>query len=57
MVNYIGAQCSPRHACPFKKSLLMPLQRRTLAAPRMALAGITATGKHLQNHASFGCIA
>lgn len=53
----VGAQCSPRHACPLKGPLLMQVQRRPQAAPGLALVGSTGAGKHMQNHAPFGCMA
>ena len=34
--NNAGAQCSPRHACPLKRSLLMQVHEPAQAAPVLA---------------------
>ena len=51
-----GAQCSPRHACPLKRSLLMQVHEPTQAAPVLVLRGIKNTGICMQNHAPYGCM-
>lgn len=53
----VGAQCSPRHACPLLGALLMQVHEVAQAAPRLALVGSTGAGKRMQNHAPFGCMA
>ncbi|EEW3227538.1 MAG: acetyl xylan esterase [Gammaproteobacteria bacterium] len=35
----------------------MQVQRRPQAAPGLAQSGSTGTGKRMQNHAPFGCMA
>ncbi|EAM4479781.1 acetyl xylan esterase [Salmonella enterica] len=35
----------------------MQVQRRPQAAPPLALVGSEGAGKHMQNHAPFGCMA
>ncbi|EGT4266562.1 TPA: acetyl xylan esterase [Klebsiella pneumoniae] len=35
----------------------MQVQRWTQAAPRLARVGSVGTGKRMQNHAPFGCMA
>ncbi|EBO5051282.1 hypothetical protein DKI98_10335 [Salmonella enterica subsp. enterica serovar Newport] len=35
----------------------MQVQRWPQAAPRLALAGNAGAGKHMQNHAPYGCMA
>ncbi len=52
-----GAQCSPRHACTLKGSLLMQVHKRSEAAPELALAGAAGGGKRMQNHAPYACMA
>jgi hypothetical protein len=37
MSYYFGAQCSPRHACTLKGSLLMQMHKQSQAAPELAL--------------------
>jgi len=39
----VGAQCSPRHACPLKGPLLMQVQEQPQTAPELALAGEAGT--------------
>ncbi|ECI3630199.1 hypothetical protein DK762_05830 [Salmonella enterica subsp. houtenae] len=35
----------------------MQVQRWSQVAPRLALAGSAGAGKHMQNHAPYGCMA
>ncbi len=35
----------------------MQVQRWVQVAPRLALVGSTGAGKHMQNHAPYGCMA
>ncbi|EDQ2852736.1 hypothetical protein XX22_002253 [Salmonella enterica subsp. enterica] len=35
----------------------MQVQRWAQAAPRLALVGSSGAGKHMQNHAPYGCMA
>jgi hypothetical protein len=57
-LNYrVSAQCSPRHACPLKRALLMQMQRWAQAVSVLALAGSAGAGKCMQNHAPYGCMA
>ena len=39
----VGAQCSPRHACTLKGSLLMQVHERPQTAPELVLAGEAGT--------------
>ncbi len=41
----VGAQCSPRHACPLKGALLMQVHDLPQGAPVLALAGEFSVGK------------
>jgi len=53
----VGAQCSPRPACPLKGALLMQVHDRPQGAPVLALAGDSVSVKRMQNHAPYACMA
>ncbi|EOZ5661440.1 hypothetical protein P3S38_05420 [Enterobacter hormaechei] len=53
----VGAQCSPRHACPLKGALLMQVHERPQGRPVLALAGDSVSVKRMQNHAPYACMA
>lgn len=55
--HYFSAQCSPRHACPLKGSLLMQVHERPQGAPVLALSGDPVSAKSMQNHAPYACMA
>ena len=53
----VGAQCSPRPACPLKGALLMQVHDWSQGAPVLALAGDSVSLKRIQNHAPYACMA
>ncbi|EES4627664.1 DUF5375 domain-containing protein [Escherichia coli] len=44
------AQCSPRHACPLKRSLLMQVHEPTQAAPSLSFLGLAVMDELCARH-------
>jgi len=53
----LSAQCSPRHACPLEKLLLMQRYERPQGAPVLMLAGDSMSLKRIQKHAPYVSMA
>ena len=53
----VGAQCSPRPACPLKGALLMQVHERPQGPPVLALARDPVSVKRMQNHAPYAYMA
>ncbi|HEJ0180624.1 TPA: hypothetical protein SLO90_001308 [Citrobacter koseri] len=49
---YLGAQCSPRHACPLPGALLMQVHEGAQAAPVLVRRGVENSEFCMQSHAA-----